>query len=134
MPDTPFATAFALAVGREVARRVGVTSGAVHAADRLPEEWGDPFIRESLAAAEFVMELEGQFGVSVPDWAARIFQRESVSVGALAADLCGAALGRRSRRRPRSWSLVSSRLSAPPPLLSVVARPDHCCCQLRVRG
>jgi acyl carrier protein len=95
MPEAPFAAAFALAVRREVARRAGVTPGVVHATDRLPEEWGDLFIRESLDAAEFVMELEGQFGVSVPDRVLRIFTRESVSVGALAADLCGAALGRR---------------------------------------
>jgi hypothetical protein len=32
--------------------------------------------------------------VSVPDWAGRIFRRDSVSVGALAADLCRAALPR----------------------------------------
>ena len=95
MPDAPFAAAFALAVRREVARRARVVPGAVHAADRLPEEWGDLFIRASLDAAEFVMELEGQFGVSIPDWAFRIFARESVSVAALAADLCAAALGRR---------------------------------------
>ena len=95
MPDAPFAAAFALAVREEVARRAGVPPQAVHAADRLPEEWGDLFIRESLDAAEFVMGLEEQFGVSVPDWAARIFRRESVSVGTLAADLCGAALERR---------------------------------------
>jgi acyl carrier protein len=95
MPDVPFAAAFALAVRREVARRAGVTPEAVRAADRLPEEWGDLFIRESLDAFEFVMELEKRFGVSISDWVARFFARESVSVGALAADLCGAALGRK---------------------------------------
>ena len=94
MPEAPFAAAFALAVRHEVAHRAGVEPGAVHAADRLPEEWGDLFNRESLDAAEFVMELEEQFGVSIPDWAQRIFVRESVSVGTLAANLCGAALGR----------------------------------------
>jgi acyl carrier protein len=109
MPDAPFAAAFALAVRREVARRAGVPPQAVHAADRLPEEWGDLFIRESLDAVEFVMELEEQFGVSVPDWAARIFRRESVSVGALAADLCGAALGQgRPGERPRSWGEIAA--------------------------
>jgi hypothetical protein len=42
MPDALFASAFALAVRREVARRGGVPPQAVHAADRLPEEWGEP--------------------------------------------------------------------------------------------
>jgi acyl carrier protein len=95
MPDAPFAGPFALAVRREVARRAGVTPGVVHAADRLPEEWGDLFIRESLDAVEFVMELEQQFGVRIPDGVTELFARESVSVGELAAGLCAAALGRR---------------------------------------
>src|SRR5437588_12581891 len=95
MPEAPFAAAFALAVREEVARRAGAPPQAVHAADRLPEEWGDLFNRESLDTAEFVMGLEEQFGVSVPGWAARIFRRESVRVGTLAAVLCGAALDRR---------------------------------------
>jgi acyl carrier protein len=95
MPDAPFAAAFARAVRAEVARRAGVAPGEVHAADRLPEEWGDVFNRASLDAVEFVMELEEQFSVYIPDWAGRIFCRESVSVGAMAADLCGAALERR---------------------------------------
>ena len=100
MPDAPFASAFALAVRREVARRAGVPPQAVHAADRLPEEWGDLFIRESLDAAEFVMELEQEFGVTIPDWAAVVFSRESVSVAALAAELArGAVVG----RGPRRW-------------------------------
>jgi len=92
MPDGPFAAAFALAVRREVARRAGVTPGAVHAPDRLPEEWGDLFIRASLDAAEFVMELEQEFGVTIPDWAAVVFSRESVSVAVLAAELARGAV------------------------------------------
>ena len=94
MPNVPFASAFALAVRREVAERAGVPTQAVHAADRLPEEWGDLFIRESLDAAEFVMELEQQFGVKIPDAGMALFIRESVGVGELAAGLCAAALGR----------------------------------------
>ena len=109
MPDAPFAAAFALSVRREVARRAGVAPGAVHATDRLPEEWGDLFIRESPDAAEFVMQPEKEFGVSIPDWAGAIFSRESVSVAALASDLCGAALGRgRPGERPRSWGEVAA--------------------------
>ena len=96
MPDAPFAAAFARAVRREVAERAGVPPQAVHAADRLPEEWGDLFGRASLDAAEFVMELEPEFGVRIPDAAAAaLFTRESVGVGELAAGLCAAALGRR---------------------------------------
>jgi hypothetical protein len=87
MPDVPFAAPFALAIRREVARRARVAPEQVWASDRLPEEWGDLFIRASLDAAEFVMELEGQFGVTIPDWAAAVFSRESVSVVALAAEL-----------------------------------------------
>jgi hypothetical protein len=86
LPDAPFAVPLALAVRYEVARRAGAAPASVWATDRLPEEWGDLFNRESLDAAEFV---------SIPDWAARVFRRESVSVGALAAELGGAALGRR---------------------------------------
>lgn len=92
MPETPFAAAFALAVRREVAERAGVQPQAVHAADRLPEEWGDLFIRESLDAAEFVMELEEEFGITIPDWAIIVFSRESVSVAALAAELARGAV------------------------------------------
>ena len=94
MPDAHFAAAFALAVRCEVARRAGVAPGAVHAADRLPEEWGDLFIRESLDAAEFVMELEAEFDVVIPDAGLVLFARESVGVGELAAGVCAAALGR----------------------------------------
>jgi acyl carrier protein len=93
MPDAPFASSFALAVRREVARRAGVPPQAVHAADRLPEEWGDLFIRESLDAAEFVMELEQEFGVELPDAVGKLFSQESVGVGELAAALCAAASG-----------------------------------------
>jgi hypothetical protein len=103
MPDVPFAAPFALAIRREVARRARVAPEQVWASDRLPEEWGDLFIRESIDAAEFVMDLEGQFGVTIPDWAAVVFSRESVSVAALAAELArGAvvalAVSRRTRR------------------------------------
>ena len=101
MPDAPYAAAFALSVRREVARRAGVAPGTVHAADRLPEEWGDLFVRASLDAAEFVMELERQFGVEIPDAALALFGRESVGVGTLAAGLCAAALGRRGQVRGR---------------------------------
>jgi acyl carrier protein len=98
MPDAPFAAAFALAVRSEVARRAGVAPEAVHAADRLPEEWGDIFNRASLDAAEFVMELEEQFGVTIADWAGVVFSLESVSVAALAAELARGAVENR-----RSW-------------------------------
>ena len=83
VPDAgrPFAAPFALEVRREVARRARVARGSVWASDRLPEEWGDLFIRESLDAVEFVMDLEKQFGVTIPDWAVALFSRESVSVG-----------------------------------------------------
>src|SRR5437588_11053056 len=68
MPDAPFASAFALAVRREVARRAEVPPQAVHAADRLPEEWGDLFVRESLDTDEFVAGLGERVGESVWDW------------------------------------------------------------------
>ena len=109
MPDAPFAGPLALAVRGEVARRARVPPGCVHAGDRLPEEWGDLFFRASPDAVEFVMELEEQFGVSIPDWALVIFTRESVSVADLAADLCSAALGLgRPGERPRSWGEVAA--------------------------
>jgi acyl carrier protein len=109
LPEAPFAVPLALAVRREVARRAGVAPVAVWASDRLPEEWGDLFIRESLDAAEFVMQIEEEFGVEIPDWAGAIFSRESVSVADLASDLCGAALRRgRPGERPRSWGEVAA--------------------------
>ncbi len=97
IPDAPFAAALALSVRREAARRAGVAPEAVHAADRLPEEWGDLFFRKDPDAVEFVMELEEQFGVSIPDWAAVVFSRESVSVADLAAELARGAVA------PRRW-------------------------------
>jgi hypothetical protein len=72
----------------------------VWASDRLPEEWGDLFIRESLDAAEFVMELEQEFGVAIRDWAVVVFTQESVSVAALAAELARGAVEERRSRRP----------------------------------
>jgi hypothetical protein len=100
LPDAPFAAALVLSVRREVARRAGVAPEAVHAADRLPEEWGDLFFREDPDAVEFVMNLEEQFGVSIPDRATMVFCRESVSVADLAAELArGAVAG----RRPWRW-------------------------------
>ena len=101
MLDAPFAAAFALSVRREVARRAGVPPQAVHAADRLPEEWGDLFVRASLDAAEFVMELERRCGVEIPDAVLALFGQESVGMGELAAGLCAATLGRRGRGRGR---------------------------------
>jgi hypothetical protein len=107
MPEVPFAAAFALAVRREVARRARVAPEQVWASDRLPEEWGDLSFRDD--SVEFVMELEEEFGVAIPDWAGLVFSRESVSVADLAADLCGAALGRgRPGERPRSWGEVAA--------------------------
>jgi hypothetical protein len=100
MPDVPFAAPFALAIRHEVARRARVAPEQVWASDRLPEEWGDLFIRESLDAAEFVMALEGQFGVTTPDWATVVFSRESVSVAALAAELARGAV---ADRGPWRW-------------------------------
>jgi acyl carrier protein len=94
MPDVPFATEFALAVRGEVADRAGLPPHSVRAADRLPEDLGDLFIRESLDAAEFVMRLEEQFGVTIPDWAIAVFGRESVTVAELASSLCRDAVVR----------------------------------------
>ena len=100
-----------LAVRGEVARRAGVAPQSVWASDRLPEEWGDLFIRASLDSVEFVMQLEVEFGVSIPDWSDLIFSRESVSVASLAADLCGAALGQgRPGERPRSCGEIATAL------------------------
>jgi hypothetical protein len=46
------------------------------------------------------MELEGQFGVMIPNWAAAVFSRESVSVAVLAAELARAAV---EDRGPWRW-------------------------------
>jgi hypothetical protein len=43
------------------------------------------------------MELEGQFGVEIPDAVAALFARESVSVAELASGLCRGAVV------PRRW-------------------------------
>ena len=111
MPEAPFAAAFALAVRHEVARRARVAPEQVWASDRLPEGWGDLSFRDD--SVKFVMELEEEFGVAIPDWAGLIFSRESVSVADLAADLCGAALGRgRPGERPRSWGEVAAGVCA----------------------
>lgn len=94
MLDVTQAPAIALAVRREVARRAGVDSAKIWATDRLPEEWGDLFVRESLDVAEFILELEREFGVSIPDWATVIFSRASVRIADLAAALAGSAVER----------------------------------------
>jgi acyl carrier protein len=93
--DVPFATGVALAVRCEVADRAGLPPHSVRAADRLPEDLGDLFTRESPDAVKFVMRLEEQFGVTIPDRAAEVFTRESVSVAELASGLCRGAVVRR---------------------------------------
>src|SRR5262249_58165608 len=98
--DARVGAACGVAVRREVARRARVAPEQVWASDRLPEEWGDLFVRASLDAAEFVMELEGQFGVTIRDWATVVFSRESVSVAALAAELARGAV---EDRGPGRW-------------------------------
>jgi hypothetical protein len=92
LPNAPFAVPLALAVRCEVARRAGVEPASVWASDRLPEEWGDLFGRASLDTAEFIMQIEQELGVSIPDWAGAIFCRESASVAALAVELARGAV------------------------------------------
>src|SRR5262245_62410912 len=95
MPHAAFSTEFALSVRHEIARRASVEPEAVHATDRLPEEWGDLFFRADPDAVEFIMNLEEQFGVAIPDRTAMVFCRESISVADLAAELArGAVAGR----------------------------------------
>src|SRR5438105_3001297 len=69
LPSTIEAREFALTVRDLISTGLGVAPEAVHAADRIPEDLGDIFVRESLDAVGFIMDLEDSLRVRFPDFA-----------------------------------------------------------------
>jgi acyl carrier protein len=67
LPSHPRATEIALVVRRAIAAHGDFKAEMVHALDRIPENLGDIFIRESLNVVQFLMVLEEDLGIRIPD-------------------------------------------------------------------
>ncbi len=71
----------AIVIRRAIATHGHLKIETVHALDRIPEDLGDIFIRESLNVVEFLMLLEEDLGVSIPDApVSDLVSRETVTV------------------------------------------------------
>jgi acyl carrier protein len=78
----------ALAIRRALAAMLDVHAEHVHADDRIPQDLGDLFVRESLDAVEFVLNLEEELRVRIEDGAVgELLTRECLSVHELCAGL-----------------------------------------------
>jgi hypothetical protein len=67
LPSYPRANEIALIIRRAIAAHGGLKAEMVRALDRIPEDLGDIFVRESLNVVEFLMVLEEDLGVRIPD-------------------------------------------------------------------
>lgn len=59
----------------------------IGAGDRIPEDLGDIFLRESPIVVEFLMHLEEHLGIRVPDSAADLASRETVTVKEIVSEI-----------------------------------------------
>jgi acyl carrier protein len=67
---------------------------AIHAGDRIPEDLGDIFVRESLDAVEFVLHLEEELNVRIPDGPiGDLLSKETLTVKEVVAGLYGMVAG-----------------------------------------
>ena len=82
LPSHPGARETAFVVRRTIAVYADLKVEMIHALDRIPEDLGDIFIRESLIVVEFVMNLEENLGVSIPHYepVSDLLSRETLTV------------------------------------------------------
>jgi acyl carrier protein len=81
LPSHSRAAAIALVIRRAIASHGDLKAGMIHALDRIPQDLGDIFIRESLNVVEFAMVLEEELGVHIPDRPLTdLVRRETVTV------------------------------------------------------
>ena len=81
LPSHPRASEIALIIRWAIAAHGDFRAEMIHALDRIPEDLSDIFIRESLNVVEFLMTLEEELGVRIPDApVVDLVSRETVTV------------------------------------------------------
>jgi hypothetical protein len=84
LPTDPHALGIAHAVRCAIGAQAEVTTDAIQAGDRIPEDLGDIFIQDSPDVIGFLMGLEQGLGVRIPDSVALsvadLFSKETVTV------------------------------------------------------
>jgi acyl carrier protein len=86
-PQPPRALQVATAVRRTIALFADVNPETIHAGDRIPEDLGDIFLRESPIVVEFLMNLEDELEIRIPDSAADLAYRETVTVKEIVSEI-----------------------------------------------
>jgi acyl carrier protein len=67
LPPQPQALAIACAVRCAIGKQAELTPDAIQAGDRIPEDLGDIFIQDSPDVIGFLMRLEEELNVRIPD-------------------------------------------------------------------
>ncbi len=81
LPPHPRAPEIALVIRRAIATHGHLNVETIHALNRIPEDLGDIFIRESLTVVEFIMILEEDLDVRIPNTpVSDLLGRETVAV------------------------------------------------------
>jgi acyl carrier protein len=93
-PQPPRALQVATAVRRTIALFADVNPETIHAGDRIPEDLGDIFYRESPIVVEFLMLLEEELEIRIPDSAADMLCRETVTVKEIVSEIHRLVSGR----------------------------------------
>ena len=87
LPPHSRALNVATAVRRTIASFAHVKPEMIHSEDRIPEDLGDIFLRESPIVVEFLMQLEEQLEIRIPDSAADLASRETVTVKEIVSEI-----------------------------------------------
>ncbi len=94
LPRHPRALEIASAIRRAIAVHAHVKLETIHAGDRIPQDLGDLFERESLNVVEFLMLVEEELGVQFPDTpVAELVSRETVAVKEIVSTITGLVAG-----------------------------------------
>jgi len=93
LPAHPRAPEIALVIRRAISTHGHLNVETIHALDRIPEDLGDIFIRESLTVVEFIMILEEDLDVSIPNTpVSDLLGRETVTVKEIVATITAQVL------------------------------------------
>ncbi len=94
LPSHPRALEIVTAIRRAIATHANVNPETIHAGDRIPEDLGDIFYRESLNIVEFLMLVEEELNVHIPDRpVADLVSRETVTVKEIVSTISGLVSG-----------------------------------------
>ena len=90
LPPRPRALEIACGIRRAIAAHANVNPKRIHARDRIPDDLGDIFCRESLNVVEFLILMEEELGVHIPDApVADLVSRETVTVKEIVSTISG---------------------------------------------